>query len=358
MFSGPLLREVQFLGEGVSYKVFRCTERQKRLVVAVKQVKLPSATQNDGSFDRQVATVLRDIEVMSHKPLADHPNILSLFGCGWNFGGNQAIPFLVTEYATDGTMRDYLAEYNASAQDKLLCCMDVCRGLYALHKCGIVHGDLKLENILVTQRLESAGATSHGRAQGIKAVLSDFGHSLLIFDDEEEREEQRYGGTLAYNAPELSDRRYDRIRNVNFRKCDVWAFGLLCWEILDNGLPFFKSARFQELVALSRATSSSPPSSSDNATGSSSETMIGKLMLVSDHLQYAAVDFVNTNAELGLSHVEKDKLAILFNLTLKPDPAQRVADLPGLPIWRRTKYSTPSPGYFLHLFMPSQGTNS
>jgi hypothetical protein len=59
---GHTLQEQKWLGEGVSYKVFKCLQRSTGKVVAVKQIKLPSASSQE-AFDRQVACVLRDIEV-------------------------------------------------------------------------------------------------------------------------------------------------------------------------------------------------------------------------------------------------------------------------------------------------------
>jgi hypothetical protein len=59
---GHALQEQNFLGEGVSYEVFKCIQRQSGTVVAVKQIKLPPSSSQEAS-DRQVACVLRDIQV-------------------------------------------------------------------------------------------------------------------------------------------------------------------------------------------------------------------------------------------------------------------------------------------------------
>ncbi|KAF2202011.1 kinase-like protein [Delitschia confertaspora ATCC 74209] len=148
VFESSGLRYDGFIGEGVSYKVSKCIHKQSRKLYAVKQVKLPSAMADFGAFERQVACVLRDVEVMSC--LARHKNILKIFGYGWNIERGGVIPFLVTEFAAEGTLRAFLKNNSVSVHEKLLFCRDVAQGLHFLHVAGIAHGDLKLDNVLVT----------------------------------------------------------------------------------------------------------------------------------------------------------------------------------------------------------------
>ena len=198
LFQGTDLTEDGFLGEGASYRVKRCTartsERAPGRIFAVKQVKLP-VTSDREAFQSRVACVLKDIEVMSHPPLAQCDHILGLFGYGWRHHQGD-IPFLVTEYAPRGTLRQFLIHNEElSGRNRFGFCRHVGSGLEWLHLSGVCHGDLKLENVLVTDGPpnEAGDATATATATAT-AKISDFGHSLLL-SHADNIKPQRYLGT-------------------------------------------------------------------------------------------------------------------------------------------------------------------
>ena len=141
---------VSCVGEGGSYRVYRCYHSRKQLVAA-KVIKLPlePTAKEKEVFRRRVVCLMKDLEVMHHPPLARHDNILGLLCYGWNMSGDSALPFLVTEYAEHGTLRELLQKETISVALKLKLCGDIASGLHAMHLCGVSHGDLKLENVLV-----------------------------------------------------------------------------------------------------------------------------------------------------------------------------------------------------------------
>ena len=140
------------VGEGGSYRVFRC-DHQKSGAVAVKQVKLPAEQSEPDEFRRRICCIKKDLEVMHHRPLANHPNIARLLGYGWGLFSDSALPFLVTELAQDGNLRQYLLAKtsNVSLISRMKLTGQIATGLHALHLCGVAHGDLKLENILMVR---------------------------------------------------------------------------------------------------------------------------------------------------------------------------------------------------------------
>jgi serine/threonine protein kinase len=171
------------LGEGASYNVWKCLNRRSptKDLVAVKKVKLPRGNSDFEAFQSRVACVLKDIEVMNHPPMADCENILNILGYGWNVG-EGSIPFLVTELAPGGTLRQYLkANLSLRGLQKIKFCRDVMSGMSELHLCGVIHGDLKLDNVLVVA--------------GMQARISDFGHSILRSSSPDGLEEAAYRGT-------------------------------------------------------------------------------------------------------------------------------------------------------------------
>ena len=91
---------------------------------------------------------------------------------------------------------------------------DMLSAVNYLHRNGIVHRDIKLENFLLT---DSGGHDS-------RLILIDFGLSKLIDDGEQLNQ---IVGSCYYTAPEVLNRCYDA-------KCDIWSIGIICYMILSG----------------------------------------------------------------------------------------------------------------------------
>lgn len=103
------------------------------------------------------------------------------------------MPFILMEFAPLGTLREYLQlnrnDSNSKFRDVEILLRDVACALSALHTCGIVHGDVKLDNVLMFP--------SWDRPAKALAKLTDFGHALVPEGSREKNHGPfRYGGTL------------------------------------------------------------------------------------------------------------------------------------------------------------------
>lgn len=94
--------------------------------------------------------------------------------------------------------------------------LDVANGLQVLHRCGVIHGDMKPENILV---FESGSATP-------RAKIADFGHSIL--DEGTDMPLQLMGGTQGYSSPEWQSSAPFRL----LKRTDVYSYGLVFTSIM------------------------------------------------------------------------------------------------------------------------------
>ncbi|CAE7219027.1 unnamed protein product [Rhizoctonia solani] len=128
-----------------------------------------------------IKIVAREIRTWSK---CDHPNVLVFLGLA-EFRGKIG---MIAPWMENGNLPDYLRKNPAANRGKL--CIEVCEGVAYLHNIGIVHGDLKGNNVLVSS--------------GGEAIVSDFGGSLS------KRHSQRIalleGGaciTYRWAAPEL-----------------------------------------------------------------------------------------------------------------------------------------------------------
>ncbi|CUS10338.1 unnamed protein product [Tuber aestivum] len=200
----------------------------------VKGLKFVDDYNNDIAKDKLYDACLREIRALTHPPLRSHPNIITLLGVAWEPELNHhdvAWPLLVLEYSEEGTLRDYqTGKPEMEFLEKMQLCEDVGRALLAIHGSGIVHGDVKSENILVFWSVEK------GRMVG---KVGDFGSSVLDF-----REDGRRGlraHTIPWNAPE-----YDEdIPREHLKFTDVYSFGMLIFRVMLGGINPFKIAPFK-----------------------------------------------------------------------------------------------------------------
>ncbi|KKZ61627.1 hypothetical protein EMCG_03812 [[Emmonsia] crescens] len=191
--------------------------------IAIKTVRERSNLRRHNNW----SDVALELRALLHKPLRYHPNIVHLLGFGWGSSAesDSAYPKVIIEYATFGSFRD-LQVYNTplpfGIKQKL--CHDIARGLAILHACGIVHGDLKHENVLIF-----ANKYDIPEGQPYTAKLADFGGAVM---DINQRDLSYLPmGTYPYQALESSN----RISADGIKQTDVYSFGLLVWRAFIDG---------------------------------------------------------------------------------------------------------------------------
>ncbi len=154
----------------------------------------------------ELAVVEREIAI--HRTLI-HPNVIGLRGVQRD---EQTIR-LVLEFAPHGSLFGLIRKRKCLGEPEAAYYFwQVLRGIRFLHERGIIHRDIKPENILLDE--------------GDVPKISDFGWSV------EGGARKTFCGTLEYMAPEVLQRgNYDE-------KVDVWALGILLYEMLHGRAPF------------------------------------------------------------------------------------------------------------------------
>ncbi|KAG2486592.1 hypothetical protein HYH03_014762 [Edaphochlamys debaryana] len=99
---------------------------------------------------------------------------------------------------------------------------ELCRGMIHLHSVNVLHGDLKPANVLL--------AKSRADRRGFTVKLGDFGLSHLL-GPQSSKAASSARGTTAYMSPEAFD-------GAHSRASDVFAFGVLLWEMLSGTRPY------------------------------------------------------------------------------------------------------------------------
>ncbi|KAL1846416.1 hypothetical protein Daus18300_014259 [Diaporthe australafricana] len=167
---------------------------------------------------------ITELRIRSHVSLKSHPNIARLRGIGWDFEDEDATiprPIILEEFAPQGALDNFWLNWkfvSISFEAKLDFCRDIAEGLSVLHTCGVVHGDIKPENILVFPRKDARNSFS--------LKLTDFGHSVL----EADKSERLPAFTPQWSAPEVTKKK--RITFTQMKATDYYSFGLVMLSIM------------------------------------------------------------------------------------------------------------------------------
>jgi serine/threonine protein kinase/Tfp pilus assembly protein PilF len=202
------------LGEGGMGVVYRAERADVGSVVAIKILR-----------DAWLSPARRDRFAREQRLLAQlkHPSIAALHDAGALPDGT---PWFVMEYVEGAAITEHCRARGASLAERLRLFRQVCEAVQHAHRNLVIHRDLKPSNILVTP------------AGDVK--LLDFGISKRLEVHERPGDETRTGLRLmtpAYAAPE-------QLRGARSAvDTDVYALGVVLYELLAGGLPFDLSER-------------------------------------------------------------------------------------------------------------------
>jgi serine/threonine protein kinase len=166
-------------------------------------------------------------------------------------GAGARLCGIVMKWEEGGTLAELLhaptRAWGAGTAGRLQLCAQLASGVAALHAAGVVHGDVKGENVL----LSDLGASPHPR-------FTDFGFAELRTAASSSRVSSAMGekrGTWPYMAPEmLVDKEDGSPPEGVSRSGDVYALGTLCWEVLTGRVPWAGFNEQRRLQAALRGT--------------------------------------------------------------------------------------------------------
>jgi hypothetical protein len=207
------------LGSGGFGAVLLALDAELNREVAVKlpRRKLTAATAID-AFRKEA----RNLAAFSH------PSLVAVHDFGLFDDGR---PYFVTEYLPGPTLRERLDGRTINPLDATRVVLLLAQALHAAHRRGLVHRDVKPENVLFD---------ADGRPK-----LVDFG--LALFDEEQSGRKGEIAGTPHYMSPEQVE---GKVHHLDGRT-DVWALGVILYEIWCGVRPFHATGQaelFDEIV--------------------------------------------------------------------------------------------------------------
>jgi len=225
---------IEFINQGsyglvVKVKPFYINE-ERAMKIIKKSDKLNGMKEND---------IHNEIKILKS---LDHPNIIKIH----EFFSDLINFYIITEYCQEGDLQTKLTRVNYLSEDVVMNIMvQILSTISYLHAKGILHGDLKLDNILIDssryackEKVENYSCESNNSTfykkypnnsdQFFDIKLIDFGCSKIFRKDVKQ---STFVGTPYYIAPEVFRNEYDE-------KSDLWSCGIIMFILLTGRMPF------------------------------------------------------------------------------------------------------------------------
>ena len=221
---------IRRLGGGGMGEVYLA--RDERLTRRVALKILPTYFVADAERLRRFQTEARAASALNHA------NILTVY----EVGKSDDTQFIATEYIDGQTIREVIARDNLTLGEALDIVSQILNGLTAAHAAGIVHRDIKPDNVM-------------RRKDGAVKIL-DFGIAKLVEDSASELSTRATSrtevgavlGTIAYISPEQA-----RGLVVDERS-DIWSVGVVLYEMLAGCRPFVGTTNADTIVSILERT--------------------------------------------------------------------------------------------------------
>ncbi len=233
---GDRYRLMELLGEGGTAWIFRAHARERGHDVAIKIIRpRPPREDDDPESVRSNKTAARLLVEATAAAAIGHRSIVNVLDLGTTPLGD---PFLVMELLRGDSLADLIDLWGkVPAKAAVGLVLPIAEALVAAHDLGILHRDVKPENILVVP-MNGAGARL--------PKLVDFGIARMM---EQEGDRLTRAGSLlgspCYMAPEQVRGEHD----VDTR-ADVWALSVVLYELVKGRNPFSRNVITKSLLAI------------------------------------------------------------------------------------------------------------
>lgn len=190
------------LGQGAMGEVYRARDPELNREVAIKLIARTVIDKADRSYQR----FRREVQVAAR---LNHPHIVTIYDVDLE----HKPPYMVMELLSGGTLTDYFAQNELDWCSAIRLLRPICSALAYAHDAGIVHRDVKPDNILFSSR------------PGEHPKLEDFGLAFWL-DDDRLTQDGVILGTVAYIAPEQA------LGMPVDARADIFSLGVILYEAM------------------------------------------------------------------------------------------------------------------------------
>ena len=203
-------KKLKDLGSGSYGSVYKARNLIMDNIVAIKTIE---KVQENMVEEMEIKNEINILKSLSH------PNIVKIY----EFFDTALYYYLVTEYCKKGELFSYITNVYNERQLSIVF-YQVFSGLCYLHEKRIIHRDLKLENLMISE-IEKDIVTGE---EFFWMKIIDFGTAKIF---QKNKKEKAIIGSSYYIAPEVLKQKYNE-------KCDTWSVGVILYMTLVGVAPF------------------------------------------------------------------------------------------------------------------------
>jgi eukaryotic-like serine/threonine-protein kinase len=257
-------RILRLVGEGGMGAVYEAEQENPHRTVALKVIRAGYAS---GEMLRRFENEAQALGRLQH------PGIAQIYEAGTADTPFGKQPYFAMELVRGQTLLAYCDEHKLNTRQRLELMARICDAVQHAHQRGLIHRDLKPANILVDE-------------SGLPRIL-DFGVARLTDSDAQATRQTDIGeiiGTLQYMSPEqvLADPLALDTRS------DVYALGVILYELLAGRMPYTLSRQIHEAVRTIQETDASPLSVINKTYRGDIETIVAKALEKDKNRRYAS----------------------------------------------------------------------
>lgn len=242
---GQRYEVLQVLGRGGMGAVYKARDREVNRVVALKVIR-PDMAGNASILER-----FKQELVLSHQ--VTHRNVVRIY----DLGDAEGMKFITMEYIEGSDLRSIVLEKKKFTPEEAVDIMlQVCRALEAAHGVGVIHRDLKPQNIM--------------RDNSGRVVVMDFGLARLM-ESNGMTQTGALVGTMEYMSPEQA------LGGALDQRSDLFTLGLIFYELLSGKMPFAADSALASLIKRTQERAV-PVSQHDKTIPAALTQIVGKCM--------------------------------------------------------------------------------
>lgn len=209
------------LGRGGMAEVYKGYHPRLDRTVAIKI--LPASLAAESDFRTRFEREARAVAALKH------PNVVQIF----DFGDTDGLYYMVMEYIAGSDLSHLLRDSGPLPLHPATALLrDIANALDYAHAQGLVHRDIKPSNVMLETTMNDRGRMTATNPPSFRAVLTDFGIAKIVGGGTGTTKTAMVG-TLDYMAPEQI-----RASGEVDARADVYAFGVMAYQMVTGHLPF------------------------------------------------------------------------------------------------------------------------